>query len=171
LTPIFVVMMLVIVIAFDKNTTKGWQLLACSLFMTLLYGLWNSPPPPRADGKEDKNFEKKARIWLAVGIFFTPLLVGQVHDKGLQWAMTAIGIKIEGATIQLTDKYAKILQLNDIGPERKHGKRLAGYYTNADILINGVGTNNVIEIDGFKLIVPAKEAIIGIGNSTTKKKT
>lgn len=161
------IMLLAIALAFYKNPFNGWGLLATSVLMTLFYGLWNTLP--NIEDQKGTNSGIKVKVWLAIAIFSIPLFVGKVHDKGLKWAMTAIGIRIEGATVQLTDNYAQIFEQNGIEPEKKNGKKLTGYYTNANILFNGVGTNNVIEINGFKLIIPTKDVIIG-NNTTTPKK-
>lgn len=142
---------------YSKDFDKAFAFTLTILLMGLIWGVWNTKPRRR---EYDVKSERKLKFGLAIMTFLMPLLLIQSEGSFLNHSMGMIGVRAESSIIQLEKKYTDFLKVHSINPV-KTTKDGEGIYEEVIILFRGIGTNVVIEIDGFNLSVPAKNIVIG----------
>ena len=149
------------VISYSKDFDKAFGLSGAIVAMAFLYGLWNTKPRRKEyNEKSIRNF----KIGLAAAIYLIPLIMFQLKGNYLNQSMSMIGVRIDSSIIQVSKKYKEFLVENGVKPD-KTTTTGEGVYKDVMIVFRGIGTNVVVSVNGFSLVIPNKEIIIGKGNS------
>lgn len=141
-----------------NDSDLGFGLFMTIVAMSAFHGLWYTTPKRQQEGEQ--GFGRKFKIGLVVMIIFMPVVTGKIHGVVLKNAIRVIGIRTEGVTVQLEQKYAKLLELSGVEPAKIKGGKIPGYYTDVTVSFHGIGANDVIEVGGVRLIVPKSAVTI-----------
>jgi hypothetical protein len=127
-------------------------------------GLFNTKPR-----RKEYNLlkERRLKISLAVFMYCIPLLVIESKGSFLNLSMAMIGVRVESTSVQLDKKHTEFLTANKIFPSQTNSFG-EGIYEDATVLFRGIGTELSVKVDGFSLVIPSDEIIVGIPPKKTK---
>ena len=150
-------LMLSIVAIASRLGSEVFTIVISILVISFFWGLFNTKPIMK---EYDEKKAKKIKLIVVLMIYIAPFIIIETKSSFLNQAMKLIGVRIESSTVQISKKYKEFLKINGYGADQlvNNGD---GIYKNVTVLFRGIGTDIVVDIDGYNIAIPNKEIIIG----------
>jgi hypothetical protein len=113
------------------------------------------------DGKHSRRSNRDLFFMLGAIIFVFPLISGLTNPFNiLPSAVRMIGVRKENVTVFVSNSRAALIDAETTGNKQKEVFGDYHRYENANVILRGIGTESVIEIDGRRWVIPNDQMVI-----------